>query len=159
MFWTPRKHDGNSDDAVLDRAVADWRRNGGIEEILSAHARARIVDEALDPAHDPAAPASLFLPARRLALAGVLPVMLGVALVLLLGHAGNFVVTSQSARLTIEKRDGQVVFNIANGQTSHYVCKSKVPDRFDCEHGVKVRNGAYADSVRDGAGIVYYRID
>ncbi len=159
MLWTRKDHDRGRDDAVLDRAVAEWRRSGGTDEILSAHARARIVDETLDPAHDPAAPASLFLPARRLALAGLLPVMLGVALVLLLGHAGTYVGTSQSPHLTIEKRNGQVVFNIANGQKSHYVCKSKVPDRFDCERGVKVRNGAYADPVRDGSDIVFYRID
>ena len=159
MLWTRKDHDRGRDDAVLDRAVAEWRRSGGSHEILGAHARARIVDEALDPAHDPAAPASLFVPARRLALAGVLPVMLGVALLLLLGHAGSYVGTSGSARLSIEKRNGQVVFNIANGQRSHYVCKSKVPDRFDCDHGVKVRNGAYADPVRDGSDIVFYRID
>jgi len=158
MLWTRRDHDPDRGEAVVSRAIAEWQGSRGSDEALSGHTRTRIVDGALDPAHDPAAPASLFVPARRLALAGVLPVMLGAVLVLLLGHAGTYV-TSRSPRLTVEKRDGQVVFNIANGQKSHYVCKSSLPNSFDCGQGVKVQNGAYSDSVHDGSGIVFYRID
>ncbi len=158
MLWTRKDRDRGREEAVLDRAIAEWQGGRGGDETLSGHARARIVDRALDPAHDPAAPASLFVPARRLALAGVLPVMLGVALVLLLGHAGTYV-TSNALRLQVEKRDGQVVFEIGNGKKSHYICKSNVPNKFDCDRGVKVQNGAYADSVRDGSNIVFYRIE
>lgn len=158
MLWTRKNHDRDRGGAVLDRAIAEWQGSRGGDESLSGHSRTRIVDETLDPAHDPAAPASLFVPARRLALAGALPVMLGAALVLLLGHAGTYV-SSKSPRLFVEKRDGQVVFNIANGQKSHYICKSNVPNKFDCGRGVKVQNGAYADAVRDGSDIVFYRID
>ena len=158
MLWTRRDHDRDRGGAVLNRAIAEWQGSRGGDDALSGHARSRIVDEALDPARDPAAPASLFVPARRLALAGVLPVMLGAALVLLLGHAGTYV-TSKSLRLEVEKRDGLVVFSIANGQRSHYICKSNVPNKFDCGRGVEVRNGAYADTARDGSDIVFYRID
>jgi len=158
MLWTRKDHDRDRGGAVLNRAIAEWQGSGSSDEALSGHARSRIVDETLDPARDPAAPASLFVPARRLALAGVLPVMLGAALVLLLGHAGTYV-TSKAPRLQVEKRGGQVVFNIANGQKSHYICKSNVPNKFDCGRGVQVRNGAYADTVNDGSDIVFYRID
>ncbi len=158
MLWTRRNDDRDRGKADLDRAIAEWQGGRGKDETLSGHARARIVEQALDPAHDPAAPASLFVPARRLALAGVLPVMLGAALVLLLGHAGTYV-TSNPLRLQVEKRDGQVVFEIGNGKKSHYICKSNVPNKFDCDRGVKVQNGAYADSVRDGSNIVFYRIE
>jgi hypothetical protein len=158
MLWTRKNQDRECGQAVLEKAIAEWQGSRGGDESLSGHARARIVDESLDPSHDPAAPASLFLPARRLAWAGALPALLGVALMLLLGHAGNYV-ASRSPLPQVEKRDGQVVFNLANGQKSHYVCKSNVPDRFDCGGGVKVRNGAYSDPVLDVSDIVFYRID
>ncbi len=158
MLWTRKDLDRDRGTAVLDRAIAEWQGGRGKDETLSGHARARIVEQALDPAHDPAAPASLFVPARRLALAGVLPVMLGAALVLLLGHAGTYV-TSNALRLQVEKRDGQVVFEIGNGKKSHYICKSNVPNKFDCADALRVEGGRFEEPAHDGSGIVFYRID
>jgi len=159
MMFRPRRRDRHGDDSVLDRAIAEWRGESGAGSVLGDSARGRIIDESLDPTHDPAAPASLFLPARRLALAGVLPAMLGVALMLLLGHAGTYTPPSDSVRLHVEKSAGQLVFRIEDGIGSHLVCKSNVPSRFDCGRGVVVENGRYADSVHDGSDIAFYRID
>lgn len=159
MLFTPRKRDRRGDDAVLDRAIAEWRGDRGDEVVLSGNARGRIIDESLNPTHDPAAPASLFLPARRLALAGVLPAMLGVALMLLLGHAGTYGPGDPAVKLHVEKEAGQLVFRIEDGNRSHLVCKSSVPSRFDCDRGVVVKDGWYADSVHDGSDIAFYRID
>lgn len=157
MIWRRSRRDVR-ESAVLDRAVAAWRGAGRTAEVLGGRSRARILDVALDPLHDPAAPASLFVPARRLAMAGVLPALLGAALLLLLGHAGNSWIPA-TAHVDVLKRDGQVVFRIANGDRSHYVCKSTVPHKFDCGGGVLVRGGAYVDAQTDGNGIVFYRID
>lgn len=159
MFVRRKRKDRERDDAVLDRAIVEWQGSRSAGDILGGKSRGRIIDETLNPAHDPAAPASLFLPARRLAMAGALPVLLGVVLLLLLGHAGSYVATGRAQHILVEKHGGEVVFWIPNGGTRHFICKSADPSRFDCDHGVNVRNGRYTDPIHDGSDLVFYRID
>ena len=149
-----RRH---GDGRLLDQAIAAWREDPGEAETLSEHARTAIVDHVLNPAHDPAAPASLFVPARRLALAGVLPAVLGAALLLLLGHAG--ISPSRPGSVVVEKKGDVVVFNVKNGGRTHTICKSSVPNRFDCDETLRVEGGRYAEPARGGSDIVFYRID
>jgi hypothetical protein len=149
-----RRH---GDERLLDQAIAAWREDPGEAEKLSEHARTFVIDAALNPAHDPAAPASLFLPARRLALAGVLPAVLGAALLLLLGHAG--ISPRRPGSVVVEKKGDVVVFNVKNGGRQHTICKSSNPNRFDCDGALRVEGGRFVEPVSDSSSIVFYRID
>ena len=128
MLWTRKNQDRECGQAVLEKAIAEWQGSRGGDESLSGHARARIVDESLDPSHDPAAPASLFLPARRLAWAGAIPVLLGLAFTLVLKHAGT---STFEERIMAAKKDGQVVFTVADGGKMHYVRRASTPQEID----------------------------
>lgn len=149
--------DAERGEQELRAAVGAFRTGAAGRDSLSGAARTRILEAAMAPAGNPVSPASLFVPARRLVMAGTLPVVLGAALALLLGRAGSYPGPT-GPQVVVAKRDGHVVFTLANGGRHHTICRSTVPDRFDCDRGVPVK-GAYAEPVDSGSTITYYRID
>jgi hypothetical protein len=131
------------------------------EESLSPGARERILDAALrrDVVDSPLP--TLFSPARKLVVAGALPVLLGVALVVGIdpGERGSSPSTSTQSRIQVSKQGGQVRFEIVNGDRAHRVVRSTHPGRFEAENGVAVTDGSYAERLADSSDLVFYRID
>jgi hypothetical protein len=91
-------------------------------------------------------------------LVGALPVILAGFVVLFFADRANDP-NGVPTRVRAHKTGDEVVFTIANGQASHVIYKSNVPNKFDASSGVRVRNGTYRDSADDGSGLVFYRID
>lgn len=137
----------------VSNAVAAWkaRHNGensltpeGRDNILTAGAKADLPHLS-----------RLFLPYHRFALAAVVPAALLAAALMLSLPAGDHA----PASITVEKVGNQVVFNIANGGSSHSVSRSNTPHSFDPGNSVRIDNGSYRDSMSDNGDLVFYKID
>ena len=153
------KNTENRDFQDLNAAIAAWKTSARRSETLSDVVRSRIVARAGDRKPRPAI-RTLFLPFRRLALAGALPVVLLTALV---GYA-----THQSLApapglvpppILASKAAGEVIFTIANGNRVHNVYLSTSPDRFENSPAFTTRDGAFRDRLDGGPDLVFYRID
>jgi hypothetical protein len=142
----------------VDRAVGDWRAHQGNAETLSASARGKILEAVFEGREPVEVPAAIFVPARRLAWATIVPAALGVVFAVLINLGGDGTVADK-ARLVVEKQDGKVVFSLANGSHEHYVYKSYVPGRFGSQPAARMKDGVYVDSEGNGSEITYYRID
>jgi len=153
-FWGPRA--GNPEgERALDRAVEILRVEAAKNQRLSVHARARVLAAVGDPQRarmDREPLATLFLPARRLALASVLPMLL---LSLMLGYL--MIPAERGGTLTVTKRGDQVIFSISNGHQSHRVYRSDNPTRFDTVYTTTAR--AFTDQLQSGPDLVFYRVD
>jgi hypothetical protein len=130
-------------------------------ESLSITARERILNEALRPERQQAALPSLFAPARRLWLAGALP--LALALLFVTGlERGVAIAPVESPKVTqvrVSKLAHQVQFDVSNGGKTHKVVRSTDPRHVASRQGQEMANGSYRDRLQDGADLVFYRID
>jgi hypothetical protein len=157
MAWnTLNNSKGNGE--RLDEMVQACRKTE--EPTLSDTARTRILDEARRPVHADGLRA-LFTPTRHLLVAGTLPVVLAVALLIGLdsGVQTPPAGINDALRVAVSKEDGRITFSIQNGGRPHTVYRSTDPQGFDRESGVKVTSGAYEDRLQDQADLVFYRID
>ena len=127
---------------------------------LSDTAKMRILDEARRPQHADGLRA-LFTPTRHLLVAGTLPVVLAVALLIGLdpGVQPPPVGIDDAPSVAVFKDNGRITFSIQNGGRPHTVYRSTDPQGFDRQDGVKVTSGAYEDRLQDQADLVFYRID
>ena len=143
----------------LDRALEAWRSDPVAGGSLSDGARAAIFDSIAE--HEAMRPLSrLFAPVRRWALAGVVPLVVTLAIgawVALQRPAAT--VASEASWGEVTKVGDRVVFRIANGDGEHRVLKSSRPDRFDPSGAAVVSNGSYVDRLDTDADLVFYRID
>jgi len=146
---------------LLDEAVVRWRAAEAPREQLQRTSRARIL-ESVGRTEAPRPLGPLFFPVGRLALAGALPL---VVLTLMLG----FLVTGGPGlapvgeagipSVQVSKDGSEVIFTIANGQTTHRVYRSGAPDRFDETPTFTTSDGAFVDRLEGGPDLVFYRID
>jgi len=143
----------------LDSALQEWRQSRPATASLSQPARARILR------HRPtrierAVP--LFFPARRLALATALPLLvlsLMAGYLLMPGGALETATNGNGAVLHAVRQGDEVVFVIANGGGSHLVRKSNDPSMLADSESFVVSDGAFRDSLDSGTNLVFYRID
>jgi hypothetical protein len=105
--------------------------------------------------------ASLFLPARRLALAGTLPaLLLALALGWLLVPLGHRELAGGPVRLDAIKRGDEVVFLIANGGSTHRIYRGENPQGLRQGHeAYATTDRAFRDRLDRGGSVVFYRID
>jgi hypothetical protein len=147
---------------ALEQALGDWRAADRRPEKLSVPTRERILEAATREGNRQVRfdlPAPLFLPARRFALAALLPlVLLSVALGYFLVPAGPGEAPG-APRLMATRLGDEVVFVIANGDRPHRVTKASDPRGFDSGEPVAVEQGVFRDHVDSGANLVFYRID
>jgi hypothetical protein len=151
---------GGPGETHVDAAIGACRA-GRSDDRLSNQVHDRILSEALrgGPTEEPFP--AVFTPTRRLLIAGTLPLIL--AVVLLVGIDG----APQSPpapgedgpRVAVVKHGDHVVFNIENGKRRHVVYRSTDPVHFERASGVSVTDGAYHDGLQDQADLVFYRID
>ena len=145
---------------VLDEAISAWKRGNSSttsQQRLSQGARSRILAN-LDREEAPRRLAELFVPRGRVALAGLVPVLLAGAL--FLAQFGLFSPSGSRGGIRVAKHGDQVVFTIANGKDYHDVTRSEVPDRFDPSGAVQVAHGErFVDSLESDARLIFYRID
>ena len=156
MLWNRRKARNDAPEATLLAAVEALRAGEEGDEALESATKARILAEALESAHDPGMPASLFLPTRRLAWAGAIPVLLGVAFTLLLKHVGA---SPDPGTIFVAKQDGKVVFTVANGGKEHYVRRAETPWDLDRAEQHRIQGGTFEESATSGPDIVFYRFE
>ena len=81
---------------------------------------------------------------------------LALAVVILAGRGGDGPTPAATGDPVVQKVGGRVVFEVADGAT---ITKSSVPFAFDARAAVRVENGRYADSIRDGHRLVFYKIE
>ncbi len=156
MLWNRRNARKAESEATLRAAVEALKAGEEGYEALEDSSRARILAEAFESAHDPGMPASLFLPTRRLAWAGVIPVLLGVAFTLLLKHVGA---SPEPVRISVAKVEGNVVFTVSDGGQEHYVRRAETPWGVDGAEERRMPGGTYMESATSGPDIVFYRFD
>lgn len=147
---------GNKNE-ILARAVEEWRAGRSADERLGDVARAHVLREALHPAENRTLQpfAALFMPFRRLALASALPA-------LLLAFVVGYLPFRESAEqpqalapmLQASKVNGQVVFEIANGDRVHRVYRWQGSWTL---YGTT--KGSFADELRTEGDLVIYRIE
>lgn len=142
-------------DATLGRAVRALRESTSSER-LSASARSAILRRVSEPGEARTPLAVLFPSSWRLALAGGLPLALALSVVLLAGRGGDGRMPADRPEPVVQKVGGRVVFEVAGGAT---ITKSSVPFAFDARSAVRVEDGRYADSMRDGHRLVFYKIE
>lgn len=155
---------GDSGAAELDGAIRAWRAlekaDGGGERLSNA-TRARILGQAGDADESRPTPfASLFVPTRRLALAGVVPLLvLSLAMgYLLIDPVASIGGGDPAVRLEVSKQGEDVVFLIANGERPHRVYRSTRPNAVPDELYVTAQR-AFRDRLDSRGDVVYYRID
>lgn len=158
-----RKSTTNSSTPLLDEALAELRRAPTPTGRLSDETRATILQAGLETAGPAERPLrTLFVPLRKLVLAGALPV---VALTLALGWMARPAVetTPLAAHGTppvhVTKSGDEVIFLIANGHRPHAVYKSEAANRFDAPPAFWTEDGAFRDRLDAGPDLVFYRID
>jgi len=150
----------------LDRAILAWQRTEASADSLSGESKDAIFNEfrrLQATSEQPAAHATLFLPAARWAWGAALPI---VALSMLVGSVlltqgpfdrGDVVV--HQPRVEVTKSGDDVVFVIQNGDRTHRISKSTDPGPTGDQEIFTTSTGRFSDRLDSGAGIVYYRID
>jgi hypothetical protein len=103
---------------------------------------------------------SLFVPTRRLALAGIVPLLvLSLAMgYLLMDPVPSLQGRDPSVRLEVSKQGGDVVFLIANGERPHRVYRSTRPN-VGAEEPYVTAQRVFRDRLDSRGDVVYYRID
>lgn len=157
-LFSPRrtKRDGRLDPWLL--AVGEEKGASLAKEI-----RSRVLSEALKPSRSESL-RSLFTPTRHILIAGTLPVVLGVALIVGLNPSVRPPATipldaERAPRLAVSKVGDRIEFDIQNGDRTHTVYRSTDPTGFLAAGGVEVRGEAYVDRVQDQADLVFYKVD
>ena len=146
-------------DETLDRAVSLWRSAlGSSHDHLSAPVRQRILQQAFDAREEAPTPIGVRSAAWRV-LGGAVPVAVAVLLVLVFAERTGERNGAGHVRVTAAKTGAEVVFSIRNGHRAHAVYKSSFPNSFEGSARLPVRNGSFRDSMDDGSGLVFYRID
>ena len=144
---------------LLDEAVGAWRARRPAAERLSPGARDRLwarVREGVAPA-DRLHP--LFAPVRRWVLAGAVPALVVLALLLPLAWRSGTVPERHEGPTILASRIGDsVVFTIANGNRTHRVYRSATPDRFDLESPIVVGD-RYVEPSQGDLDLVFYKVD
>lgn len=149
--------------AILNQAVEAWRDAEVQEEPLSAPARERILDAVKGGGETRLSyQTSLFLPFRRIALAIAAPAMI---LALTVGYlvvppadtGGQS--PAQVTNLDVLRQGEEIIFVIANGQSTHRVYKSSEISGLQTAEPVEISNGVYRDRIDQQADLVFYRID
>lgn len=159
MLPFSKKSGRSAGQETLRRAVRATRRTAA-DAVLSVSARDRILDAARNQADQPVELfPSLFTAPRRLLVAGALPLVLAMGLLVLLNHDTPVAPELADPSVQFSKQDGQMFIRIANGSREHVVYRSTVPDRFERSAGVAVTNGSFIDAIDDKADLVFYRID
>jgi hypothetical protein len=149
----------------LERALEEWRQQRPAEQKLSPPARARIFREGMRPVGpgkrvETAIP--LFFPARRLALATVLPLLvisMMSAYLLLPGGPSDRGASGEAPILQAVRQGDEVVFTIANGGGKHLVRKSNSAKELSDGEAFVVSDGAFRERLDSGDDLVFYRID
>ena len=156
-----RRNTGSLDPAAdrLGEALDAWRQAPPASEALSAVTREGIREAiTTGPASLRALPL-LFVPVRRIALAGGMPAALLIGVILLLARGdGTRTLVPGSLRVQATKEGNHVVFTLANGSRTHTVYTSHVPNDFDARSGVPVRE-RFTDALTSGADLTFYRVD
>jgi hypothetical protein len=143
---------------VVDRAIREWRGAREDDPRLQAATRTRIVEAAYEARTEASGYRPLLSRIPMRILAGAVPALAATVVILLFAErTGDPSVRPVSVRAT--KSGDEIVFTIANGRRAHKVYKSSVPNNFDPQSGVVVRDGAFRDAMDDGSGLVFYRID
>ena len=157
MAWNT-SNSSNKNGARLEEMIRACRQSD--EPALSGATRTRILEEARHPVHLDAL-RTLFTPTRHLLVAGTLPVVLAVALLIGLdsGVQPPPAGIDDAPSVAVSKEDGRILFSIQNGGKPHTVYRSTDPQGFDQRTGVRVTSGAYEDRLQDQADLVVYRID
>lgn len=129
-------------------------------ERLSTVGRERIINDALRSERPQSALPALFAPARRLWLAGVLPLALAMLFVTGLERGGAVAPDSPiEPVLRVSKMGDRIQFDLQNGEKTHTMVRSTDPRRIDAPQGLEMKNGSYAERLQDGSALVFYRID
>ena len=143
----------------LGEALQAWRQAPPAPEALSAAAREGIREAITRNPARPRALPLLFLPVRRIALAGGMPAALLVAVILLVARGdGTGTLVPGSPRVQATKEGDRVIFTLANGSRRHTVYTSHAPNDFDARSGVQVR-GRFTDALTSEADLTFYRVD
>ena len=149
----------------LERALEQWRQQRPAGQKLSQPARARIFREAMRPRGSRKrieAAVPLFFPARRLALATALPLLLisvMTAYVLMPGGPIDGAANGDAPILQAVRQGDEVVFTIANGGGKHLVRKSNSAKELANGETFVVSDGVFREQLDSGADLVFYRID
>lgn len=152
-FGGSREH---GTDPVLDRAIAQMKSSISPER-LSDDVRHRILREAAAALEVQPVPTRLRAAAWRV-LAGALPVAaVGLLALVLAGRSGGK--GEPALRIRATKAGDEVIFSIANGKNTHRVYKLNSANGFGDSSRIPVHAGSFRDSVDDGSGLVFYRID
>jgi hypothetical protein len=145
----------------LDEALREWKEARDLDESLPGAARSRILNETLrgtQASRSFPSLAPLFLPWRRVALAGVLPALL---LTLSLGYllTGREDPGPGGSFVRAKRVGDEVIFVIANGKQTHRVYKSNHAAVFPQAADSIVTEGTYRDRIDHRDDLVFYRID
>jgi hypothetical protein len=152
-------------EGAIDQALAEWRAAEVVPERLSGPVRERILDEIKGGGERRmryTAPASLFFPLRRFALASAVPALvlaLAAGYFLTPGPQGDPALQATTTDLQVLRQGDEVVFVIANGKTTHMVYKSTEIRGLRTVEPVEVTNGVYRDRIDTETNLVFYRID
>ena len=142
---------------ALDGALDDWRAAEKRPETLSGPARERILEAAGRGETRRVRfelPSPLFLPARRFALAAVLPLLvlsLAVGYFLLPAGSGSDETVPQ---LLASRQGDEVVFVIANGDRPHRVLKAADPRGLDADQALVLDPPVRSDDPHLQDGVV-----
>jgi len=143
----------------LEIAVSRWRDALEAQaDALSDGVRRNILREAMASGDSAPVPVGVRSAAWRL-LGAALPMAAAVLLVLVFADRVGDRQGSGQIRVIAEKAGAEVVFSIKNGHRAHSVLKSSTPSSFEASSRIPVRNGSFRDSMDDGSGLVFYRID
>jgi hypothetical protein len=141
---------------VLTRAVTEWRTDDTDGGTLSESTRSVIIETAHSQLTPKQGLVPLFVPFRRLALAGVLPLLVVCAMaVSMLGPINQAPVSD----LLVSKSNGDVVFRIVNGDRAHAVYRSDTPHALYEQGAQQITHGTYRDSLKSDTNITFYKID
>lgn len=149
----------------LERALEEWRLQRPTGPKLSQPARARIFRDAMrsrGSRKQIEAAVPLFFPARRLALATALPLVLismMTAYLFLPSGPIDSAADGGAPILRAVRQGDEVIFTIANGGGEHLVRKSNSPKELANAEAIVVSDGAFRERLDSGADLVFYRID
>jgi len=154
-WFSDSKHSDGRLGRMLD-AARDTR-----PERLGAEVRARIVTESLKPGPAEGL-APLFVPARRLLVAGGLPLILAAAFLVVIDPDSQPALdpathAARATRVAVSKDGGNVLFSIQNGNRAHRVYRSSEPQGEGQK--VELSGGAYVEDLQDRDALVFYRIE
>jgi hypothetical protein len=144
------------------RGLVDDSREQARNQRLSGATRTRILREATREEGLESPLPAFFTPTRRLVLAGGLPVVLTVALLVGLDRGAQDRGERSAGAgpvVTVSKADGEVRFDIRNGHKDYRVYRAADPQGFDRKRSVRVTDGRYSETLAEPVELVFYRIE